>query len=314
MIKKITLGIDVGGTNVKLGLIDDSGRIIARSRLNTKAYTSQPTGLIQALAEASAFLVKENKKTFQQVKGVGIGLPGLVDPVKGFVIFLPNMPGWKNIALKKELEKRLSVPVFLDNDVNVITLGEWRFGAGAGVDDLIGMTLGTGVGSGLILNGALYRGPGFAAGELGHVPINLKGPKCNCPSFACLEAYVGNVRLQARAAKIFKKKHIALEDVFALAKKGNKQALRFWEEAGEYIGSALVGVVNVINPARIVIGGGVSNNARFLFPAIRQQIKTRAMPVQAKMTKVVRAKLGDDAGLIGARVLVETELERRFRV
>lgn len=306
-MKNITAGIDVGGTNVKLGLIDDTGLIIARSRLAAKDYIADPAGLIQAMAESMIDLLSRHQINVRYVKGIGIGLPGLVDPVKGLVIFLPNMPGWKNIALKKEMERRLSVPVFLDNDVNVITLGEWRFGAGAGARDMIGITLGTGVGGGLILNGALYRGPGFAAGELGHIPVNMKGPKCGCPSFACLEAYVGNARLQKRGEALLRRKNIALEDIFALAKAGDERALRFWDEAGEYIGSALVGVVNMLNPSRIVIGGGVSHNARFLFPAIRRQIRSRAMPVQAKMTKVVRAKLGDDAGLIGARVLVETE-------
>ncbi len=308
MNKKIALGIDIGGTNIKLGIIDHAGRIIARSRLVTKAFVSHPTQLIQALADAAALLIQKNTKGAHAIKGIGIGLPGLVDPCGGVVIFLPNVPGWKNIFLRKKLEALLGIPVFLDNDVNVITLAEWRFGAGIGADHMIGMTLGTGVGAGLILNGALYRGPGFAAGELGHVPINLQGPKCNCPSFACLESYVGNARLQEKAAKVFRRKNISLEEVFALAQAGDQRAVRFWDETGDYIGSALVGIVNVLNPQRIIIGGGVSNNARFLFPAIRRQIRQRAMPVQAKMAKVVRAALGDDAGLIGAGVLVDMGL------
>ncbi len=308
IMKNMIIGVDVGGTNIKLGLINDQGEIVSRNRLVTKSYVSDPIKLIQALAQAIQSLLKENNVAIKDVKGIGIGLPGLVDPMTGVVIFLPNIPGWKNIPLGKRLYQLLKVPIFLDNDVNVITLGEWRFGAGIGADNMVGMTLGTGVGAGLILNGALFRGPGFSAGELGHVPINLKGPKCNCPSFACLETYVGNKRLQERAGRIFRKKNIALEEVFALAKKGDKKAVRFWQEAGDYVGSALVGVVNLLNPTKIVIGGGVSNNARFLFPSIRRQIKQRAMPVPAKMVKVVRAKLGDDAGLIGAGVLVETEI------
>ena len=301
------MGVDVGGTNIKLGLVRKAGRIIARTCLETKVYARHPAKLIQAMAEGIASLLRQNGFKKQNVQGVGIGLPGLVDPVKGHVIFLPNIPGWKNIPLRKHLEKKVGLEVFLDNDVNVMTLGEWRFGAGQGSDDMIGMTLGTGVGAGLILGGALYRGPGFGAGELGHIPVNLTGPKCSCPSFACLETYVGNGPLQRRAAKIFRHPGITLEEVFALAKQGNQKALGFWEEAGEYVGTALVGVVNVLNPTKIVIGGGVANTARFLFPAIRRQIKGRAMPVQAKMARVVRAKLGDDAGLVGSRVLVETE-------
>ncbi|MEW5894602.1 MAG: ROK family protein [Candidatus Omnitrophota bacterium] len=302
------IGIDVGGTNVKLGLVDENGKIFARSRFKTSSYLSHPRQLIQAMAGGVFSLCQEQNLDLSQVRGIGIGLPGLVDPVHGNVIFLPNIPKWKNIPLKKELQLKLKIPVFLDNDVNVITLGEWKFGAGQGCTDIVGMTLGTGVGAGLILNGALYRGPGFAAGELGHIPINLKGPKCNCPSFACLEAYVGNKRLEQQAQKIFKKSQISLEEVSALAKQGDHEALRFWEETGEYIASALVGVVNLLNPQKIVIGGGVSKSSKFLFPVIRRQIRERAMPVQAKMARIVLAKLRDDAGLIGARVLVETEL------
>jgi len=305
-MKKITVGVDVGGTNIKLGLVDPQGNILARSRLNTKSYILDKKKLIAAMSQAIAQLLKSFGLNASVVKGIGVGLPGLVDPLRGVVIFLPNIPGWKNVSLKSYLEKDLGIPAFLENDVNMITLGEWKFGAGKGAADMVGMTLGTGVGAGLILNGALYRGPGFAAGELGHIPLNLEGPKCNCPSFACLETYVGNRRLEERAAKIFRK-HIALEEIFELAKAGDKRAIDFWAEAGQYVGSALVGVVNLLNPQRIVIGGGVSNNARFLFPAIRREIRTRAMPVQAKMVKVVRARLGDDAGLIGAQVLVETE-------
>lgn len=303
----ITVGVDVGGTNVKLGLIDAQGCVVARSRLVTKSYISKPIQLIAAIADAILALLKSYRFNSKNIKGVGIGLPGLVDPSSGLVIFLPNIPGWRNIALGPHLQKALKVPIFLDNDVNVITLGEWRYGAGVGSDNMIGMTLGTGVGAGLILNGSLYRGPGFAAGELGHIPISLKGGKCNCPSFACLETYVGSKHLKTRAVKIFRRKNIELEDVFELAKQGNKRAIKFWEESGGFIGGALVGVVNLLNPTKIVIGGGISNNARFLFPEIRRHIKQRAMPVQAKMAKVVRASLGDDAGLIGASVLVETE-------
>lgn len=306
-MQNIIVGVDVGGTNVKLGLINTRGHVVARSRFATKSYISKPAHLMAAMAAAIKDLLGKNQLQLKDVQGVGIGLPGLVDPKSGLVIFLPNIPGWKNIPLARQLRQKLKVPIFLDNDVNVITLGEWRFGAGIGSDHMIGMTLGTGVGAGLIVNGLLYRGPGFAAGELGHVPVNLKGPNCNCPSFACLEAYVGNKRLERQASQILGRKNIALEEVFIMAKQGNKKAIKFWDDAGQIIGSVLVGVVNLLNPTKIVIGGGVSNNARFLFPSIKDQIKKRAMPVQAKMARVVRAKLGDDAGIIGARVLVETE-------
>jgi predicted NBD/HSP70 family sugar kinase len=169
------------------------------------------------------------------------------------------------------------------------------------------MTLGTGVGSGLILDGELYRGPGFAAGELGHVPLNEEGPSCGCGGYGCLESYVGNKRLVARAQEIMKRKEVTLEEMNALAQKGNAGALKFWQETATHIGNGLVGVVNMLNPERIVIGGGVSNNHEFLFKTINAVIKKRAMMTQASMVKIVRAKLGNDAGILGAQVLVNEQ-------
>ena len=208
-------------------------------------------------------------------------------------------------------QKEFGFPTVIDNDVNVITLGEWKFGAGKGCSDMVCMTLGTGVGSGLILNNSLYRGPGFVAGELGHIPINEKGGACNCGGAGCLETYVGNSILQSKAAKVFKNKNIQLQDVFVLANHGNMCAIQFWKEAASHIGIALVGVVNLLNPRLIVIGGGISNSYKYLNKTILEVIKTRAMKVPAKMVRLSRAKLGDDAGIIGAQVLVKDSLPFR---
>ncbi|MFP4473756.1 MAG: ROK family protein [Candidatus Omnitrophota bacterium] len=308
--KDFIVGVDVGGTNVKLGLVGRDGAISARSRLSTESYVSDPKKLISALADAIKRLVEGQGLSHEDVRAVGMGLPGQIDPERGAVVLLPNIPGWKNIPLCKYLKPKLNVPVFLDNDVNLVTLGEWKHGAGRGAEHMLGITLGTGVGGAMILDGRLYRGAAFAAGEIGHLPINLSGPKCTCGSYACMEAYVGNQRLLKKARRIFRKKSITLEEIGQRAKKGEQKALVFWNEAGEQIGAGLVGVVNLLSPQKIVIGGGVSNNHRFIFPAIRRQLKNRAMPLQAKMTRVVRASLGDDAGIIGARVLAEDFLNQ----
>ena len=167
------------------------------------------------------------------------------------------------------------------------------------------------MGAGLVLNGALYRGEGFVAGELGHMPLNEKGPDCNCGGWGCFECYVGNGHLLKEARKIFKKNTIELPDVFYLANQGNVRAIRFWEETAAHIGNALVGVVNLLNPRLIVLGGGVSNNYKFMGKTINAIINKRAMKVQAKMVKIVRAKLSDDAGIIGAQVLVKEAIRER---
>ncbi|VAX36937.1 Glucokinase [hydrothermal vent metagenome] len=302
---KVTVGIDIGGTNIKMGLVDASGKIIEQISIVTESCAQNKKKLIKAVIDGIDELLEEKALTRKDIEGVGVGVPGLVNPEKGIVTFLPNIPGWKNVPLSKLMRDELKVPVFIDNDVNLVTLAEWKFGAGKGGKNLMCMTLGTGVGSGLILNGELYRGEGFVAGELGHMPLNEKGLSCNCGGEACFERYVGNRYLMAKAGKIFKNKHIQLPDVYALAEQGNVRAVQFWEEVGTHIGNAFVGVINLLNPSSIIIGGGVSNNYKYLNKAINSVIKRRAMKVPASMVKIVRAKLGDEAGIIGAQVLVK---------
>ncbi len=240
----------------------------------------------------------------ENISGIGIGMPGLIDPIKGIVNFLPNVPGWKKVPFVKILEKSLKIPTFIDNDVNLMALGEWQYGAGKGYDNLICITLGTGVGGGIILDGRLYRGEGYVAGEIGHIPLNEKGPDCPCGGKACLERYVGNQRLQEISGKLFKNKNIKLEDIYDLANESNVRAIQFWEEAATHIGVALVGVVNLLNPRVIVIGGGVAKAFKYLKEPLTRTIKERSMFVQSRMVKIARAKLGDDAGIIGAQILI----------
>ena len=303
-MKRYVVGVDVGGTNIKLGVVGPSGQIIVRNSFATKPFASSRIKLISALAreiEASIKAAGLNKK---KIAGVGIGLPGLIDYEKGVVRFLPNIPGWQNVHLKSILQKKVHLPVFVDNDVKIITLAESKFGAGRGVKNLICMTLGTGVGAGLILNGQLYRGEDNAAGELGHMPLNEHGPKCNCGGIGCFEAYVGNRPLFALASRVMRTPNMTTQIMFALAKKGNKKALLFWKMAAERIGNGLVGIVNLLNPRLIIIGGGVSNNEEFLFKTIADTIRRRAMSLQGSAFKIKRAKFKDDAGIIGAYVLV----------
>ncbi len=167
--------------------------------------------------------------------------------------------------------------------------------------------MGTGVGGGIIINRTLYRATTFAAGEIGHIPINEKGPRCNCGGSACLEAYIGNSRIIKEARKLFKR-DISLEELSVLAKKQNKRALDIWHNVARRLGIALVGVVNLLNLDAIIIGGGVANTGKILFDKVRETVKARAMSVQAKHVKIFKAKLANDAGLIGAAVLVREKV------
>ncbi len=307
----LVLGIDVGGTNIKAGLVDSSGRVFARTNLSTKSFIQSKEKLIAAIITCVEGLLEVGKWDRKNILGVGIGLPGLIDTQKGIVNFLVNIPGWHNVLLKKILEKKLRLPVFIDNDANVIALGEWQFGAGRGIRNLVCITLGTGVGGGIIINNELFRGVGFAAGEIGHIPLNEKGPRCNCGGFGCLEAYIGNQYLLSKARKIFRNDAISLEEITRRADQGNRQAIYFWREAAVHLGNGLVSVVNLLNPQSIIIGGGIANAHRYLFKTICATIKKRAMKIPAKNLKIVKAKLGINAGIVGTQVLVTHALSSR---
>ncbi|MEI8175576.1 MAG: ROK family protein [Candidatus Omnitrophota bacterium] len=316
-MKRYTAVIDLGGTNIKAALIRDERHIILRKNYETARYGTRGL-LIDGLAGIILGIIREAKISKQDVNGVGIGAPGVIDSRRGIIHDLVNIEGFKDVPLKKLIEKKTGLPVFLDNDVNVMTLGELYHGAGRAAKDMLCITLGTGVGGGIVIDGKLYRGSSLSAGEIGHMPLNEEGHPCNCGGSACLERSIGNKHIIALALrKIHAKKRslilrlaggdprkITPQVIHAAAQAGDKDAIAVWEETGRHLGVTLAGVVNLLNPGIIVIGGGVSQAGRFLFDPLRETIRKRAMRMPANHVKIVRAKLGQDAGLIGAAVLV----------
>jgi glucokinase len=313
---KFAIGVDLGGTYTKLALVSSKGKIFERARLSTADYASRD-GLLQAIASGIASLLKKACLTSGQIKGVGIGVPGLVDFSKGIVYDLTNVKGWKNTPLKKLLEKRLKIPVLADNDVNVMALGECRFGSGKGARNAVCITLGTGVGGGIIIEGGLYRGSTFSAGEVGHMPLKEEGLPCNCGGYGCLERYVGNRYISDEMRSMIKGGRrssvtrmvdgdlslITPELISAAARKGDKASIELWAMIGKRIGTTLAGVVDLLNPEKIIIGGGVAEAGELIFGPIRSTVKRRAMPVPGRAVKILKAKLGNDAGVIGAAAL-----------
>jgi glucokinase len=306
MKKMHIVGIDLAGTNLKIALLDEACRIIHKHTRPTENYREKDL-LIQAIVDSVEHSLNQHGIKRSDCIGVGLGLPGPIDHDRGIVHFFPNIPGWKEVHLQKILKAAVSMPVFIDNDANVMALAEFKRGAAKGSRNAVCLTLGTGVGGGLILEGRLYRGTTYAAGEIGHMPINEKGPECNCGGIACLESYVGNRRIMQAVRRSFGRE-ISLEDVSAMAYRGNKKAIALWDSVGVHLGIALVSVVNLLNPDRIVIGGGVANAGRILFDRVTETILARAMLVQAKAVRVVKAKLGNDAGMIGAGLLVKESI------
>jgi len=306
MVKKFIIGIDLGGTNLKIALLDLRYQIKYKKVLNTKNFSSKES-LISAVVSSVNKIIQDNKLSKTSILGVGLGLPGPIDSDKGLVHFFPNIPGWKEVNLRGILKKKLRLSVCLDNDANLMALAEYRLGAAKGFRNAVCLTLGTGVGGGIVIEGKLYHGASFAAGEIGHVPVNELGAKCNCGGMACLETYIGNKVILKEAKRVFGRP-MSLEELSRLAKKGNPRAISVWQYAGRYLGIALTGTVNLLNPDVIVIGGGVAQAGRVLFTKVREEILQRAMYVQARHVKIAKAMLGSDAGLIGAALLVKDKI------
>lgn len=292
---KFAIGIDLGGTYTKLALVGSNGKIFQRSRLSTTAYGTKEK-LLKAIVSEIEKILARARLPKRRLAGVGIGLPGPVDFKRGLVYDLTNVPGWKNTPLKRLLERKLGLPVLADNDVNVMALGECRFGAGRGAKYAVCITLGTGVGGGIIIDGEIYRGPSFSAGEVGHMPLKEEGLACNCGGYGCLERYVGNRYISDEFGS-------TPETLSAAARKGDRAAIEAWERIGKRVGTTLAGVVNLLNPEKIIIGGGLAGAGELLFVPIRKMVKRRAMPVARKAVKIVKARLGNDAGMIGAAAL-----------
>ena len=312
--KDLVVGIDVGGTNLKFGVVNRRGEVLKEIVLPTLGQLGKEAVLrqiIRGIREISREIKRD------RILGLGIGIPGLVDSNKGIVYDLTNIPGWKNVPLKKILEREFKRPVLVDNDVNLMALGEWSVGIARGARNVVCLTLGTGVGGGLIIEGKLYRGASLSAGEIGHIPINFKGPRCNCGNNGCLERYIGNKYIVGRARGYLKRtkktilkkwlkegKALTPELLSKGARVKDKLCLKIWDEVAEYLAAALSGVVNFINPEKILIGGGVAQAGAVLFKPLGRKVREKAMSIPGRKVKILKAGLGEKAGLIGAAMLV----------
>ena len=314
MAKRI--GIDVGGTNVKIALVDD-GKIIYSNSVPTYAqmgYEYTVNNIKQAIKD----LMKETETTAADIKGIGFDFPGQVDYKTGVVKLAPNIPGWVNVPIAQMIEEAFHIPTRIDNDVRCAALGEMNFGAGKGCQNFVCITVGTGIGSGLVVNGQLVRGAANAAGEIGHIKLQMKdGPICGCGDTGCLEAFASGPSIGAMAqdyltsGKSTKFREMAGDGeitpyiVAKAAEAGDPVAKRIFTIIGEYVGMGLVSVINLLNPEKVIIGGGVAEAGDLLLEPIRKTVMERAMVVARESVEIVPAELGNSAGVIGASMLVE---------
>jgi glucokinase len=318
---KYIIGIDIGGTNVKIALMDSKMRIKAKRIFPTSAARGK-TALINSACDHVQCLLSEYGVSRKDLIGAGIGAPGAVNVRTGVVHYFVNIPAWREVQLGRIMQKRLKVPVFVDNDVNVMALAEYRYGAGRSSQNMLGIALGTGVGGGLVLEGRVFRGTAYAGGEVGHLQLSFNGPKCKCGSHGCLEAYAGGVYIVKAVAAAIRAgertyikelvggdlSKITPEIIDEAARCGDSFAKSVWRGVGLAVGMGIAGVANLLNIDKVVIGGGVARAGKILFDAIRKTVKERTMKLPAKTVKIVKAQLGYDAGVIGAGALVLYEL------
>ena len=311
------IGIDVGGTNVKLALVSPDGKIIYSNSIPTHAEMGYEY-TINNIKEAIHTLMKETDSRAEDIQGIGFGFPGQVDYKSGVVRLAPNIPGWVDIPIAKMIEDEFHIPTRVDNDVRCAALGELNFGAGKGCENLICITVGTGIGSGLIINGKLVRGASNAAGEIGHIKLQMHdGPICGCGDTGCMEAFASGPSIVAMAenyilgGKSTKFRELANPDitpyiVYEAAKTGDPVAKRIFNVIGEYIGIGLSSVINLLNPEKVIIGGGVAASGEYLLNPIKETVKKRAMKIAGEAVEIVPAQLGNTAGVIGASMLIES--------
>lgn len=295
-----SIGIDFGGTTIKSGLVVD-GKILHRGEpIDTPALDGPPQ-VVDALVDLVGKLGEHGIPPV----AIGIGLPGLVNHTTGIVHELTNVPGWDEVPLRQIMQDRTGLPVSVENDAKAMAFGEWKYGAARNARDVVCITLGTGVGGALILDGRLYRGANFAAGEIGHMSIDYRGRPGPYGNFGGFEEYIGNQQIAARAQERFREagRDLKLEEcsprrLSEMANAGDPIAKQMWEDLGDELGAALASVVWIINPDTIVIGGGVAKAGDLLFEPARRSIRGRTSDLHAKL-RVVPAALGNDAGIIG---------------
>ena len=310
--ESLVFAVDLGGTHLRAALVDDAGRILNQLKQETPKGDSALC-IVNALVKAA----QQWESDKLPVVAASIMVPGAVDCKKAVVLQAPNLPSLVNFELKAELERRLGWPVFLENDANAAAVGEMWMGAARGCCDVISVTLGTGVGGGVILDGKLWRGSHGSAGEIGHTTVDpFSGLKCKCGNTGCLELFASAtaiVRMTRENLSLFpestlKSEELTAAKVYEAGRNGDELALAVFRRFGLYLGIGLANLINLIDPQIIVISGGAVNGWDLFAPEMYRQVEERAFRTTAQQVKIARAECGDNAGLLGAARLARTGL------
>ena len=312
------IGVDLGGTNIVVGAMtmDGSKHLSVRSIPTQSSLGDEGVAnrIVTLVEEVILDTIKQTGIARADFIGVGVGAPGPLDRERGIVLVAPNL-GWLNFPLRDRIHDRLGLPTTLDNDANCATFGEWWQGAARGGRNVVGLTIGTGIGGGLILNGALYHGASDMAGEVGHTTIDLNGRHCKCGNYGCLEAYASGPAIAERAREALRgdegesilagmvggdPKQITAQTVYEASKRGDAIATEVVRETARFLGAGVSNLLNIFNPDVVVLAGGVTQAGDALFRPLRAEVKRRAFKPAVQACRIVPGALPFSAGVVGA--------------
>jgi glucokinase len=325
--KKWIVGVDLGGTNIVVGVLPldgGGGRVLAPRDVATEAHRGAKfvvDRIIAMIEESMSDVIAEHGGSRDDFAGVGIGSPGPLNRRTGTVINTPNL-GWRNFPLRDLVANAVGLPAVLDNDANCATYGEWWLGAGRAVNSLVGLTLGTGIGGGIVLNGEIFHGASDAAGEIGHMTIEANGRKCKCGNYGCLEAYASGPAIALRAVEGIEAgaesllpalvngrlEDITAATVYEAVVLGDPYANEVMRETAKLLGAGIANMINVLNPDMVVISGGVTRAGDHLFSPLRAEVRKRAFKSAQEACQIVSAQLPGTAGVIGAIGVFKREI------
>ncbi|MBP3453416.1 MAG: ROK family protein [Clostridia bacterium] len=311
----VYIGIDVGGTGIQMGVVDEKGQIIAKGAIVTR--TDIPfEDQVKAMADCALETLEKSGHTLIELASIGLGIPGIADQKTGVVPFCTNL-GWKNVPLRETFQKYIDKPIFIDNDATVAGLAESVAGVSANTDSSVFLTLGTGVGAGIVIRGKVWSGFHGVGSEVGHMIMEIDGEPCSCGNRGCLERYTSATAI-IRMAREAVAKHpdslimslcggdpslINAKMVFDAAREGDEQGLKVFRRYARYLGQAIATIVNFFDPEVIVLGGGVSKAGKFLLDAVREEAPKYCIYKSMPISRIELAELGPDAGIIGAAML-----------
>lgn len=311
MAPEYYVGVDLGGTNIKAGLVGKDAGILVKKSIPTEAERG-PDHILKRICHLIADVVEEAALPAELIGGLGLGAPGTLEIATGVVRYPPNLPGWRNVPIIEYVSRETGFRSILENDANAAAYAEYWVGAAKGASSIVMLTLGTGIGGGIIIDGSLVHGNSDSAGELGHIIVEIDGRECPCGNRGCLERYASANAVVARfneavgsgarseLAEEAENGSVTAKMIFEAAVAGDDLANRIFWETGTYLGIGIVNLLHTLNPARVVLAGGLIGAGDLLMRPVRETVEKRALPDAQRDLVICFATLGEDAGLIGA--------------